>query len=49
MGYGMGMVKGLVYMVFGVVGMVVVASCYLIYYVLGWGVVYVVCHAIGIM
>ena len=36
-GYGMGMVKGLVYMVFGVVGMVVVVSCYLIYYVLGWG------------
>jgi hypothetical protein len=40
----MGMVKGLVYMAFGVVGMVVVVSCYLIYYVLGW-----VCHAIGIM
>ena len=35
-GYGMGLVIGLVYMVFGVVGMVVVVSCYLIYYVLGW-------------
>ena len=43
MGYGMGMVKGLVYMAFGVVGMVVVVSCYLIYYVWGgvWSMWYV--------